>query len=147
MRKLLRWRSAGALLAAGLFSLACSDASPTGPEAAIPSFGVQQIGACAEWSCAIADCREDPAIYGACCVAIVDNGQEPAPRPSCGFDTYCARYPERCQTPPPGGSLSPAPDYCYHTDARDVCSDLTYTGDCPQPEPNTWDQFPECFPS
>jgi hypothetical protein len=84
MRKLLRWQSAGALLAAILFASACSDASPTGPETAIPSFGVQQIGACAQWSCAIADCRNDPAVYGPCCVDVVDEGQQEVARPKCG---------------------------------------------------------------
>lgn len=128
MRKLLRWQSLGALLAAVLFSLACSDASPTDPETAIPSFGVQQIGACAEWSCAIADCRNDPAIYGACCVAVADPGEPSQPKPSCEAPpVYCQIFPDRCTSGGPCNSANVDPG-CYtdpiSADAPDLCYDV-----------------------
>lgn len=95
MQRTGRWYPLGAILLAALLALACSDADPTGPEAPIPSFA---IAACAEWSCAIADCRNDPAIYGACCVASADDGEPGAPRPSCGTTPGSGdgSYPQTC---------------------------------------------------
>lgn len=104
MQRPWRWLSGGAILAAAAVAVACSDASPTGPETAIPSLGTmhtQQIGACAEWSCAIADCTNDPAIYGPCCVQAVDedhpNEQE---------------RPSSCEAPPGGGGGDGTPNAC-----------------------------------
>jgi hypothetical protein len=88
MRRAWKWLAGGAALVTGIVVIACSDASPTGPETAIPSFGAQGIGACARWSCAIADCTNDPAIYGPCCVDVVDEGQHEVARPTCGGDEY-----------------------------------------------------------
>lgn len=78
----------GAILAIAVIAAGCSDSSPTAPETAIPALSTQQIGACARWSCAIADCRNDPAIYGPCCVDVVDEGQQEVARPTCGGDEY-----------------------------------------------------------
>lgn len=131
MRRVWKWLSGGAILAIGVVAIACSDASPTGPETAIPSLGIQQIGACAQWSCAIADCTNDPAIYGACCVDVVDEGQQEQPKPSCEGDSdYCQIFGLRCTTsspcnpvPLPGSACwhehNPVPGYCSN-----VCSAL-----------------------
>lgn len=143
------WQSyAGATALATLaIVIACSDSTPVGPEVPVPSF---QIAACGEWSCAIADCNNDPAIYGACCVAAADDGQSPAPRPSCG-SPYCQTYPDRCSGEPgvPAGSQDTVPRWCYHSDAGDVCDDPYWQEEhepweCPN-QPTGWDDFAECW--
>lgn len=88
MRTVWQWFTGSTILAAAALAVACSDAPPTSPETAIPSLSTQQIGACARWSCAIEDCTNDPAIYGPCCVDVVDEGQQEIPRPTCGGDEY-----------------------------------------------------------
>jgi hypothetical protein len=93
MRASFKWWLATTASALAVMVLGCSDSAPTGPETPIPSLSVQQIGACAQWSCAIADCTNDPAIYGACCVAVADEGEPTQPKPSCGNpNTYPAGH-------------------------------------------------------
>jgi hypothetical protein len=127
-----------AVVLGAIVGIACSDSTPAGPETPVPSF---QIAACGEWSCAIADCTNDPAIYGACCVAAADEGQSSQPRPSCSPD-YCHMFPTNCKSTGPGG-VDTLPLYCFHSSATDVCADTSYHKTCPT-SPNTWDQFPEC---
>ena len=113
MRTTWKWTLGGAFLAVAIVIAACSDASPTSPETPIPSLGVQQIGACARWSCAIADCTNDPAIYGACCVEVADDGQPTQPKPSCeGGSEYCQVHDDRCTTASPCNP-QPVPSYCW----------------------------------
>ena len=70
----------------------CQD-SPTGTDRPpIPAFAAgqpNQIAQCAEWSCSIDDCQQDPGQYGACCTQAVD-AEHPyqQPRPSCGGTLY-----------------------------------------------------------
>lgn len=80
MRSGTRWYAGAAIVLSSVIAVACSDAAPTAPDTPIPAF---QIAACGEWSCSIADCTNDPAIYGACCVAAADDGQPAAEKPDC----------------------------------------------------------------
>ena len=69
----------------------CADTPTSADHPPIPSLAVHPLtGAqCAEWSCSIDDCTNDPGQYGACCVQAVD-AQHPneQPRPSCGGTLY-----------------------------------------------------------
>lgn len=146
----------------GVFVLilsACGDSrSPAAPETAIPAVVPLAISACAEWSCESGDCREDPAVYGACCILAADPGQPAAPRPSCGSPSYCQLYPSRCVSGSDTNHYYAPPAYCYNAySTRDpalgpsacydrVRSDTAFAeaihNDCLG---ITWDYFPACF--
>jgi hypothetical protein len=138
MQRQVRLYSVAVIAAGAIIAIACSDVAPAGPETPVPSF---QIAACGEWSCAIGDCTNDPAIYGACCVAAADEGQSAQPKPSCMPD-YCHQFPANCKPTEPGGTDT-VPQYCFHDSATEVCADTSYHGTCPA-APNTWNQFSEC---
>lgn len=118
----LRSRLVGlGFVAAAAVVLACSGgADATGPLAenhpAIPLFKTQ--GTCVQWSCAIGDCVQNPAIYGACCTSVdEDQGVTPAPRPS-------------CDGPPPPSTFPP---YCQNDNSYQTCIDynIYYTATKP----------------
>ena len=109
------------MLATATMTSACSDATPTSPETPIPAFAVAQ---CAEWSCAIEDCPNDPAIYGACCIQAADASHPATEKPS-------------CQAPPGGGGGGGWEDcstinawYCTSVppDMIHECQSCTYCG-------------------
>jgi hypothetical protein len=101
----------------------CAD-SPTGENhPPIPSLAVHPMtGAqCAEWSCSIDDCTNDPGQYGACCIQAVD-AEHPneQPRPSCDWPGFCVIYPNRC-APPPDCTPSPPASECFSADPPPTC--------------------------
>lgn len=146
--------------AAGLVLVACADAAAnnlTGtPEVPIPRFAYSFVG-CLSWSCASGQCQNDPAVWGACCLDVSPDPEEPGyERPSCSGPSYCDQYPARC-----GGDLGPAPglaaSYCFHANVgryddqtdTSICSDPTWSGgqDVRCNGQFGIDDFPECFPT
>lgn len=131
----LRWSRLLTLMFAasigtGVLVAGCADGADelAGPEhPPIPAFSIEQTAQCAEWSCEIQDCQQDPGQYGACCIQAVD-AQHPyeAEKPSCGNPGYCAIYPNRCTEDTPCNP-GPPPSYCYSATVDPYSDPACYT--------------------
>lgn len=114
-------------------ALGCADGGgatgPTEEHPAIPQFAQ---AACAEWSCSIGDCQQDPAIYGACCTLAAGGEYPEQPKPSC--DAPPGGLPSWCEA---GSPQLTCINHPMEGNPYSDCSALPLTG-------NTGNYYSEC---